>query len=244
MYNIWQLQDPDTIPEGAVIGIEETEEEDEGEEEEGQEIIQDVHHPIEFDEQDIETPHNHHHSESILYEERLDTFETSERPLSQEIIKQESHSEADVDEIHVEEIEMDLLISNDAEEEHESCPASEPLPIGDVLQPCLESPLFPEADVPVIQEDPVPLKQLSVSSQTSPPTSQPQNPSSSLEENKPVPATAQESQDKYDGADADERFLLSCAPILRRLSSKKNQLARLKFQQLLYELEYDEKYSS
>ncbi|XP_053677804.1 uncharacterized protein LOC128727877 [Anopheles nili] len=42
--------------------------------------------------------------------------------------------------------------------------------------------------------------------------------------------------------DPDERFLLSCAPILRRLSNKKNQMARLKIQQVLYEVEYGEKY--
>uniref|UniRef100_A0AAG5DS90 MADF domain-containing protein n=1 Tax=Anopheles atroparvus TaxID=41427 RepID=A0AAG5DS90_ANOAO len=42
--------------------------------------------------------------------------------------------------------------------------------------------------------------------------------------------------------DPDERFLMSCAPILRRLPNKKNLLARLRIQQMLYELEYDEKY--
>ncbi|XP_058177093.1 uncharacterized protein LOC131293031 [Anopheles ziemanni] len=44
--------------------------------------------------------------------------------------------------------------------------------------------------------------------------------------------------------DPDERFLMSCAPILRRLPNKKNLIARLRIQQLLYELEYDEKYDS
>ncbi|XP_050084708.1 uncharacterized protein LOC126570768 [Anopheles aquasalis] len=43
--------------------------------------------------------------------------------------------------------------------------------------------------------------------------------------------------------DSDERFLLSCAPILQQLPAKKNHLARLKIQQLLYELQYDEKYN-
>ncbi|XP_058059446.1 uncharacterized protein LOC131210249 [Anopheles bellator] len=43
--------------------------------------------------------------------------------------------------------------------------------------------------------------------------------------------------------DPDERFLMSCAPILQRLPNKKNLLARLKIQQMLYELEYDEKYN-
>lgn len=40
--------------------------------------------------------------------------------------------------------------------------------------------------------------------------------------------------------DPDERFLLSCAPILKRLSNKKNALARLKIQQILYNIEFDE----
>lgn len=40
--------------------------------------------------------------------------------------------------------------------------------------------------------------------------------------------------------DPDERFLLSCLPILKRLSNKKNALARLKIQQLLYDIEFEE----
>lgn len=40
--------------------------------------------------------------------------------------------------------------------------------------------------------------------------------------------------------DPDERFLLSCLPILKRLSNKKNALARMKIQQLLFEIEFDE----
>ncbi len=46
------------------------------------------------------------------------------------------------------------------------------------------------------------------------------------------------SQVKYTITDPDERFLLSCAPILKRLSQKKNSLARLKVQELLYEIEF------
>lgn len=41
--------------------------------------------------------------------------------------------------------------------------------------------------------------------------------------------------------DSDERFLLSCAPTMKRLSTKKNNFARLKIQQILYEIEFDEK---
>lgn len=40
--------------------------------------------------------------------------------------------------------------------------------------------------------------------------------------------------------DPDERFLLSCLPILKRLPNKKNALARLKIQQLLFDIEFDE----
>lgn len=40
--------------------------------------------------------------------------------------------------------------------------------------------------------------------------------------------------------DPDERFLLSCLPILKRLPNKKNALARLRIQQLLFEIEFDE----
>lgn len=40
--------------------------------------------------------------------------------------------------------------------------------------------------------------------------------------------------------DPDERFLLSCLPILKRLTNKKNALARLRIQQLLFEIEFDE----
>ncbi|XP_052864533.1 uncharacterized protein LOC128271135 [Anopheles cruzii] len=39
--------------------------------------------------------------------------------------------------------------------------------------------------------------------------------------------------------DPDERFLLSCAPVLQRLPKKKNALVRLKIQQLLYEVEFE-----
>lgn len=44
------------------------------------------------------------------------------------------------------------------------------------------------------------------------------------------------------GLDPDERFLLSCSPILKRLSHKKNALARLKMQQILYDIEFGEEY--
>uniref|UniRef100_A0A182IZ45 MADF domain-containing protein n=1 Tax=Anopheles atroparvus TaxID=41427 RepID=A0A182IZ45_ANOAO len=37
---------------------------------------------------------------------------------------------------------------------------------------------------------------------------------------------------------SDERFLLSCAPALQRLSKQKNALVRLKIQQLLYDMEF------
>lgn len=39
-------------------------------------------------------------------------------------------------------------------------------------------------------------------------------------------------------SDPDELFLLSCAPIMKRLSAKQNAGARLKIQQVLYEAEF------
>lgn len=44
--------------------------------------------------------------------------------------------------------------------------------------------------------------------------------------------------------DPDERFLLSCLPILQRLPNKKNALARLKIQQLLFDIEFSDSNSS
>ncbi|XP_031624722.1 uncharacterized protein LOC116341663 [Contarinia nasturtii] len=40
--------------------------------------------------------------------------------------------------------------------------------------------------------------------------------------------------------DPDERFLLSCLPALKRLPNKKNSLAKVKIQQILFEIEFDE----
>lgn len=42
--------------------------------------------------------------------------------------------------------------------------------------------------------------------------------------------------------DSDEKFLLSLGPAMKRLNTKKNFLARIKIQQLLFEMEFDEKY--
>lgn len=39
-------------------------------------------------------------------------------------------------------------------------------------------------------------------------------------------------------SDPDERFLLSCAPVLKRLPVRKNALVKLRIQQLLYEVEF------
>lgn len=50
------------------------------------------------------------------------------------------------------------------------------------------------------------------------------------------PSTSSQSH----GNASDERFLLSCLPNLQRLSNKKNQLARLKIQQLLYDIEFND----
>ncbi|XP_004922050.1 transcription factor Adf-1-like isoform X2 [Bombyx mandarina] len=48
-------------------------------------------------------------------------------------------------------------------------------------------------------------------------------------------STDEESCQHCTRTDPDELFLLSCAPTLKRLNSKKNAVARLKIQQVLYE---------
>lgn len=40
--------------------------------------------------------------------------------------------------------------------------------------------------------------------------------------------------------DQNDKFLLSCSPVLKRLANKKNALARLKIQQILFEIEFGE----
>ncbi|XP_049283652.1 uncharacterized protein LOC125763952 [Anopheles funestus] len=78
------------------------------------------------------------------------------------------------------------------------------------------------------------------------PTSPPADPPVLSIISAPIPPPQEECKEsdaRLGITDPDERFLLSCAPILRRLPNKKNVLARLKIQQLLFELEYDEKYS-
>lgn len=45
---------------------------------------------------------------------------------------------------------------------------------------------------------------------------------------------------QYHDNDPDERFLLSCLPIFKRLSNRKNALARMKIQQLLFDIEFSD----
>lgn len=58
--------------------------------------------------------------------------------------------------------------------------------------------------------------------------------------NKSVNETTTENYTAIATTDPDERFLLSCSPILKRLPTKKNALARLKIQQILYNIEFGE----
>lgn len=44
-------------------------------------------------------------------------------------------------------------------------------------------------------------------------------------------------------SDPDERFLLSCAPVLKRLNNQKNSLLKMKIQQLLYDVEFGDESS-
>lgn len=269
------LQDPDTIPEGAVIGIEETEEEDEGEEDDV--LFTNMQHSQEL--APNETLHSQdNHTGSFMYEERLDstmlelqeTFESTQQPSfttrrSGEDVKQETLSDADGSEIHVEEIEMDSLISDQHEgyqtdtqsEVHhlmESIAPSirapsvaeelmEPIPdTTSTTVPSMELPSVPQSTSNSVFSQPAGESDVApVSITATPTTSQPQP------EDTAASFVQRESDSKSSSSnctDSDERFLLSCAPILRRLPNKKNQLARLRIQQLLFELEYDEKYSS
>lgn len=264
------LQDPDTIPEGAVIGIEETEEEDEGEEDE---MFPAMHHSEQMTPN--ETLHSQdNHTGSFMYEERLDStmlelqeaFESTRQASfadasREEGIKQEALSDADGSEIHVEEIEMDSLISEqpddyqtDTQSEAQHLmealrPSSirDPSPVEDLLEPPIHEPI-PVATEPTHSPTPPPITNSALSLPVEAPepisTNPVPMPSVSLPREE---STIRESDTKPSSSscmDSDERFLLSCAPILRRLPNKKNQLARLRIQQLLFELEYDEKYNS
>ncbi|XP_055594006.1 uncharacterized protein LOC129745133 [Uranotaenia lowii] len=270
------LQDPDTIPEGTVIGIEETEEEDNGENDE--EIDGTVHVLTTLHQQQQQIEEHTPSTTSFIYEERLDSTIldihesygpsiTGKHLFAEEDpndnVKDESLSEVDGSEIHVEEIEMDSLISEPPETDRMSPePMNETEMIETMSQTTIQNDNQPSN---LEQQETQPIASISVTSNNIVNQSmivssiqQPQQvmtPHIPVEQPKEdcVPSSSQmttfrESQDSGNSKslcnDADERFLLSCAPILRRLTNKKNQLARLKIQQLLFELEYDEKYSS
>lgn len=259
------LQDPDTIPEGAVIGIEETEEEDEGEEEE---MFPAMHHTEQM------TPNENLHSQdnntnSFMYEERLDStmlelqeaFESSRQASfvesREDDIKQEALSEAEGSEIHVEEIEMDSLISEQpddyqtdtqSEAQHlmePNPPSMQESPPLDLLEPNHEPDPSLPTTVQTSMPSPVTNSALSTPAEKLEPIANPPtNPPAAVSREEPSNREPDAKSSSSTCMDSDERFLLSCAPILRRLPNKKNQLARLRIQQLLFELEYDEKYSS
>lgn len=262
------LQDPDTIPEGAVIGIEETEEEDEAEESE--EMFPVTHHQEEMiPNESIQSQDNH--TTSYMYEERLDStilelqeaFEASHQEsfteTREEHIKQEVHSETEGSEIHVEEIEMESLISEhhddyqtdtQSETQHlmEATPSnppsiSEPTPIEELLEPVHE-PCRTTTNVEASLPPPTTNSALSSQTEKLEPTATGSVTSLPREDSTNFNRDQDKKLSTSSCMDSDERFLLSCAPILRRLPNKKNQLARLRIQQLLFELEYDEKYSS
>lgn len=252
-----------------MIGIEETE--DEGEEDD--DMFPNMQHSQEM------TPNENLHSQenhtgSFMYEERLDatmlelqeTFETTRQPSFTENrdddIKQEALSDADGSEIHVEEIEMDSLIS-DQHEDYQTDTQSEAHHLVESIAPSIRAPSPKEVQIEPIQvttstTSPVelsPVPQSTSNSVFSQSVKAPEiapalinaAPTSIQQREESAGFVLRESDNKslYSNCtDSDERFLLSCAPILRRLPNKKNQLARLRIQQLLFELEYDEKYNS
>ncbi|XP_058814211.1 uncharacterized protein LOC131678236 [Topomyia yanbarensis] len=242
------LQDPDSIPEGAVIGIEETEDEEEIEEE--NEILHSIH-PSERLNEEL-TNANQDHPENFLYEERLDStmldiqqsYEmTEQQSYTQETVKQEIFSE-----IHVDELETDSVIEH--LEEGRATPKSEKTERMNLEKPAIieHTADRQESTTTIISENQhLPSTELAVFDQPlqqQASTALIQCNSSGRENTQANIVIPQDPTVKSGCSDSDERFLLSCAPILRRLPNKKNQLARLKIQQLLFELEYDEKYSS
>lgn len=263
------LQDPDTIPEGTVIGIEETEEEDEGDDVD--DLFPSLHHSQQMT--SIENSHSQdNHTGSFMYEERLDstmlelqeTFDSTPQPAFTESrndnIKQEALSDADGSEIHVEEIEMDSLIS-DQHEDYQTDTQSEAQHLMESIAPSIRAPSPKEDQIKANNSTTSPVELSSVLQSTSNSVfSQPLMESEAVpvKINAPTTSSLQQREESTsfvrreadnkllpsNCTDSDERFLLSCAPILRRLPNKKNQLARLRIQQLLFELEYDEKYSS
>ncbi|XP_053695768.1 uncharacterized protein LOC128743249 [Sabethes cyaneus] len=229
------LQDPDTIPEGAVIGIE-TEDEDEIEENE-------MLHDIDGYEERLD-------STMLDFHERYEA--TDQQLVTEERIKQEHYCEAGESEIHMEEIEMDSIISEennaDAKSEHTKTiqeNSTEFTSTNQLLDKQNVCTMISQEEDELSMADLVSSGVDLVSNQTPTQTSIEQQP---VRVETPVNAVCtplrREPESDTRSSDSDEKFLLSCAPILRRLPNKKNQLARLKIQQLLFELEYDEKYSS
>ncbi|XP_058451929.1 uncharacterized protein LOC131430746 [Malaya genurostris] len=265
------LQDPDNIPEGAVIGIEETEDEDEIEEEER--MFHDnrlVEEELQPNREDWLSPRHQingnsngnreENSENFLYEERLDSTmldiqQSYEMPAqhsyAQNSVKLEALSEGD-SEIHVEEIEMESVISEHPDEGSVISEHKQPESIHQNFEKQVSSEQSPEChessscvapeSITVSSPEPVASEQTTQEL----PSASPVQLQSSVREDMHVHIgnRTPEQTSKAGCGDSDERFLLSCAPILRRLPNKKNQLARLRIQQLLFELEYDEKYSS
>uniref|UniRef100_A0A1Q3G103 Putative alcohol dehydrogenase transcription factor myb/sant-like protein n=1 Tax=Culex tarsalis TaxID=7177 RepID=A0A1Q3G103_CULTA len=247
------LQDPDTIPEGAVIGIEESEVEDEIDEDEHEHELLNLNSSVVQQQlgDQIGIPHQHEeHDDNFIYEDRinsamLDTQPSYEPVSGQSLVEQmkrEALSDGEGSEIQVEEIDMDLLLSSNHQPDNDSCPsAPQPQP-----EPIIET-IPPPPQLPPVAIPPTPPETVTSTGQSTPqrtqtpaPAPAPPPPAALTRE----PPDSSRSSSASCAGDSDERFLLSCVPILQRLPNKKNQLARLKIQQLLFELEYDEKYSS
>lgn len=220
-----------------MIGIEETEDEDEIED---NEILQNLD----------------------TYEERLDStmldihesYDASDQQsLIREGIKQESYCEGDGSEIQMEEIEMDSVISEEnhmhgvIKSEHAKTTQENSIEFtgtDNILDKQNVCTIVSQDDTTLSVEDIVNQAHL---------VSEPTCANSKLDQtpvrldtavNAACTTLQREPESNTRTSDSDEKFLLSCAPILRRLPNKKNQLARLRIQQLLFELEYDEKYNS
>lgn len=248
------LQDPDTIPEGAVIGIEESEVEDEIDEDE-HELLNLDHGTVVQQQQlgdQLVMPHQlQENDDNFIYEDRINSamldMQSTYEPVSGqslvEQMKREALSDGEGSEIQVEEIDMELLLSSNHHQPDNNICHPAPEPIIETIPAPVEPIDLPAAIPPTAPETVTSTGQSTPQRVTTPQRTQTPAPTVPIPTREP-PDSSRASSSGCAGGDSDERFLLSCVPILQRLPNKKNQLARLKIQQLLFELEYDEKYSS
>ncbi|KAL9707411.1 hypothetical protein quinque_010929 [Culex quinquefasciatus] len=228
------LQDPDTIPEGAVIGIEESEVEDE--------IDEDEHELLNLDSTCVQQqlgdqlvmPHQlQEHDDNFIYEDRINSamldIQSSYEPVPDNSICPSTPQH-----------QPEPIIETIPPPNFDLSQLENPEPVQPQLPPAVIPPTPPETVTSTGQSTP---QRVATPQRTQTPAPAPPPVAVPVTTREP-PDSSRSSSSSGCAGESDERFLLSCVPILQRLPNKKNQLARLKIQQLLFELEYDEKYSS